>query len=88
MEYLQRKEPYFSEDSSIQNNAKGVTAEGAEHADKAKEVGMKVIESMEGVSDTDYTFKKASRIVTTDIKLRLKANGDSFPVDPPLSSAC
>jgi len=47
LDYLQHRNP-FERDSSLQSIATGVTAECTVNADKAKEVGSKILQSMKG----------------------------------------
>lgn len=53
------------------------------NADKAKEVGSKILQSMTGKNVSDFTFKKDT-VVTMDSKSCAKVDGQSLPVDPQL----
>jgi len=53
------------------------------NADKAKEVGWKILQSMAGKNVSDFTFKKDT-VVTMDNKSCAKIDGQSLPVDPQL----
>ena len=55
--FLQERNP-FDQDSSLRNIATGVTADKSVNADKAKEVGCKILGSMKGKNVVEYTFKK------------------------------
>jgi len=83
LDYLQHRNP-FERDSSLQSIATGVTAESTVNADKAKEVGSKILQSTTGKNVSDFTFKKKDTVVTMDSKSYAKVNGQSLPVDPQL----
>ena len=83
LDYLQHRSP-FDRDSSLQSVATGVTADTNVNADKAKEVGSKILQSMVGKNVGDFTFKKNDTVVTMDSKSCAKIDGQSLPVDPQL----
>ena len=82
LDYLQHRNP-FERDSSLQSIATGVTAESTVNADKAKEVGSKILQSMTGKNVSDFTFKKDT-VVTMDSMSCAKVDDQSLPVDPQL----
>ena len=82
-DYLQHRSP-FEHDSSLQSIATGVTAESTVNADKAKEVGCKILQSMAGKNVSDFTFKKKDAVVTMGSKSYAKIDGQSLPIDPQL----
>jgi len=83
LDYLQHRNP-FEHDSSLQSIGTGVIAESTVNADKAKEVGPKIIQSMARKNVSDFTFKKKDRVVTMDSKSCAEIDGQSLPFDPQL----
>ncbi len=82
--YLQRRDPFSSEDSSLRSIETGVTAGDAVNVEKEKAVGIKILESMEEVNVSDYTFKKASQVVTMDSKVNSQGEKGLHAADPQL----
>ena len=81
--FLQNRNP-FDRDTSLHNIATGVTADSNVNADEARNVGCKILESMEGENVLEYTFKKKDKVVTMNSKVSTKVNGESISVDPQL----
>ncbi|CAC5363750.1 unnamed protein product [Mytilus coruscus] len=57
LSFLQERNP-FADDKSLRNIETGVTAESSVNVDKAKEIGMKIIEYMAGKNILNLYFQK------------------------------
>ena len=81
--YLSQRNP-FSSDPSLHSISSGVVAGEDVNAEKAKEVGEKILTSMIGKSVRDYTFRKKEQVVTLASKTAVKLRDGSIQVDPQL----
>ena len=81
--FLQERNPFVS-DPSLRNIATGVTADVTVNAHKVKEVGNKIIDSMEGINTLEHTFKKKRQVVTMGHKFSASVDGETIQVDPQL----
>ena len=62
----------------------GVTADNKVNADKAKEIGCKIIENMIGQCIDTYSFKRKEQIVPMSSRTSIHIEGDTVQVDPEL----
>jgi len=81
--YLSLRNP-FSADLSLRSIATGVVAGEDVNADKAKEVGEKVLCSMLGKNIHDHSFRKKDQVQTFASKSAVRFSEGSIQVDPPL----
>ena len=61
--YLNERDPFVQNDSLF-NIANGVTAQEIVNVEKAREIGVKIVESMAGKSTDEFAFRKANQAVT------------------------
>ena len=54
----------FVQNDSLFNIAKCLTAQERVNVEKAREIGVKIVESMAGQSTDEFTFRKANQAVT------------------------
>ena len=59
---LQQRNP-FTQDHLLLNIITGVTADQKVNADKAVEMAINLIKSMEGKNVMEYTFRKANQVI-------------------------
>ena len=83
LDFLKVRNP-FDEDSSLKNIHTGEIADASVNADDARNVGIKIIESLRDQKVVDYTFKKAHQAVTLASKSKVKIDGEAIDVDPQL----
>lgn len=69
---------------SLRNISTGVTADPTVNADSAKAVGNTILQSMQGSAVKEFKFKKKDQVVTMDVKVCAKVDGESIQVDPQL----
>ena len=81
--FLQERNP-FVPDPSLRNIATGVTVDVAVNAHKVKEVGNKIIDSMDGMNTLEYIFTKKRQVVTMGHKFSASVDGETIQVDPQL----
>jgi hypothetical protein len=84
VDYLTERNPFSSEDSSLRSIASGVTAESAVNVDRAKEVGDKILASMDGQCVQEYVFKRKEQSITLASRTTVKINDDTVQVDAQL----
>lgn len=82
LRYLKDRSP-FERDASLQNIATGMTSNSS-NPDMAKEVGCKIIKSMEGTDALEYTFKKKDRVIIMNSKPVPVVDGETIDVNPQL----
>ena len=63
IDYLNERDP-FVQNGSLFNIANGMTAQERVNVEKAREIGVKMVESMAGKSTDEFTFRKANQAVT------------------------
>ena len=56
--FLESKNPFNPDNTTLRSIATGVTANNTVNAHKAKNVGQKILNSMEGKKVTEHSFKK------------------------------
>ncbi len=83
LQHLKERNPFIS-DPSLCNIATGVHAHSAANVDTAKSVGMAILQSMDGKSAAEYTFKKKDQAITIATKSSVKIGGDEVQIDPQL----
>ena len=81
--YLSQRNP-FSADPSLRSITTGVVAGEDVNADKAKEVGEKVLCSMLGKNIHDHSFRKKDQVKTLASKSAVRFSEGSIQVDPQL----
>ena len=81
--FLQDGTP-FGQDSSLRNIATGITAGKEVTADRARDVGCKILTNMVGQNVGDHSFKKKDHVVTMSHKQSVKVDGENVNVDPQL----
>ena len=82
--FLTERNP-FSEDSSLRNIATGVVADSDVNVTEAKAMGIKILNSMEGQSAAELSFKKVNQVKTLASKKSSTQNGGKLPtIDPQL----
>ena len=83
LKYLQERNP-FSNDPSLRSIATGVHAHSTVNVDTTVVVGNKILESMNGKTTAEYTFRKKSQVVTLGMKSSVKIDGKDIQIDPQL----
>ena len=83
LQYLISRNP-FSSNCSLHNISNGVTAGTNVNADKAKEVGKGILDSMQGKCVSGHTFKRKDQLVLMDVKNSISVGSESISVDPQL----
>jgi len=81
--YLSQRNP-FRADPSLHSITTGVVAGEDVNADKAKEVGEKVLCSMLGKTIRDHSFQKKDQVQTLASKSAVRFSEGSIQVDPQL----
>ena len=85
LSFLINRNPFASDLSlSLRNISTGVTADPMVNVDLAKAVGCAILQSMKGSSVKEFKFKKKDQVVTMDVKVCAKVDGESIQVDPQL----
>ena len=74
----------FVQNDSLFNIANGVTAQKRVNVEKAREIGVKIVESMAGKSTDEFTFRKANQTVTSGSRSTVKIKGEHVNIDPQL----
>jgi len=65
-----------------------VTADKRVKADSAKELGLKILMSMDGNTIREFLFKRKQQVVTLSPMSAIKVDGDLIPADPQLLLQC
>ena len=81
--YLHNWNP-FTSDPSLRNITSGVTADLSVNVDKANDVGLKILQKMEGANVAQYTFRRNEQAVTLGAKHGIKVDGENVQVAPEL----
>ena len=81
--YLMDRNP-FECGENLNNIANGMHAQATVNADKALEIGSRILNQMDGISPADYTFKRKDQAITMASKNAVKVDGESIEVDPQL----
>ena len=61
-----------------------MTAQERVNAEKAREIGVKIVESMAGKSTDEFTFRKANQAVALGSRSTVKIKGEHVNIDPQL----
>ena len=61
--YLMDRNP-FECGENLNNIANGMHAQATVNADKALEIGSRILNQMDGISTADYTFKRKDQAIT------------------------
>ena len=69
---------------NLNNIANGMHAQATVNADKALEIGSRILNQMDGISPADYTFKRKDQAITMASKNAVKVDGESIKVGPQL----
>ncbi|KAK3104651.1 hypothetical protein FSP39_007130 [Pinctada imbricata] len=83
-EFFKERSPIPKDDTNLRNIVSGVDADETVKADKAKEVGQRIIANLQNKIVTEFTFKRSNQIVTMSTKSNVKVDGDVIDVDPQL----
>ena len=81
--FLQDRTP-FGQDSSLRNIATGITAGKEVTADRARDVGCKILTNMVGQNVGEHSFEKKDHVVMMSHKQSLKVDGENVSVDSQL----
>ena len=81
IDYLNERDP-FVQNGSLFNIANGMTAQERVNVEKAREIGVKMVESMAGKSTDEFTFRKANQAVTLGSRSTVKIKGEHVNTDP------
>lgn len=74
----------FRADPSLRSITTGIVAEDNVNADKAKEVGEKILSSLTGKNVYDHSFRRKDQVVTMASKAAVKFDDGKIQVDPQL----
>ena len=80
---LSSKNP-FIEDPTLRSISSGIIAGPEVNVDKAKDVGIKILTSMNGCPVKDFSFKRKYQAITLQTKSSIKIDGEQICVDPQL----
>jgi len=80
--FLSDLNPFGNDDGSLGSIASGLKADELVNADKAKEVGLKILNDMTGKDATEYVFKRKSQIVTLASTSAFILHDESIIIDP------
>ena len=83
IDYLNERDPFVQNDSLF-NIANGMTVQEIVNVEKAREIGVKIVESMAGKSTDEFTFRKATQAVTLESRSTVKIKGEHVNIDPQL----
>ena len=83
IDYLNERDPFVQNDSLF-NIANGMTAQERVNVEKAREIGVKIVESMVGKSTDEFTFRKANQAVMLGSRSTVKIKGEHVNIDPQL----
>ena len=83
IDYLNERDP-FGQNDSLFNIANGMTAQERVNVEKAREIGVKIVESMAGKSTDEFTFRKANQVVTLGSRSTVKIKDEHVNIDPQL----
>ena len=81
IDYLNERDPFVQNDSLF-NIANGMTAQERVNVEKAREIGVNIVESMAGKSTDEITFRKANQAVTLGSRSTVKIKGEHVNIDP------
>ena len=79
--FIQDKD-IFGNHHNLQNLVNGVVATENVNAEKAEDVGCKILEGMQGKQVMNYTFRKKDQAVTMDFKSKIAIDTDDVTIDP------
>ena len=83
IDYINERDPFVQNDSLF-NIANGMTVQEIVNVEKAREIGVKIVESMAGKSTEEFTFRKANQAVTLESRSTVKIKGERMNIDPQL----
>ena len=83
IDYLNERDPFVQNDSLF-NISNGMTAQERANIEKAREIAVKIVESMAGKSTDEFTFRKANQAVTVGSRSTVKIKGEHVNIDPQL----
>ena len=72
IDYLNERDPFVQNDSLFNIAKYGMTAQERVNVEKAREIGVKIVESMAGKSTDEFTFRKANQAVTLGSRSTVK----------------
>ena len=81
--FLSQRNP-FNPDPSLRSITSGVVAEDNVNADKANELGGKILSSLAGKNVHDHSFRRKDQVVTLGSKTAVRFVEDCIQVDPQL----
>ncbi|XP_021362244.1 uncharacterized protein LOC110456045 [Mizuhopecten yessoensis] len=85
IDFLKERNP-FAEDLSLRNIVTGEVADDTANADKALEIGQKILKKMVDQPVTEFSFKRSEQVITVGTKPNSKSgfDHDHIDVDPQL----
>ena len=83
IDYLNERDPFVQNDSLF-NIANDMTAQESVNVENAREIGVKIVESMARKSTDEFTFRKANQAVTLGSRSTVKIKGEHVNIDPQL----
>ena len=83
IDYLNERDPFVQNDSLF-NIANGMTAQERANVEKAREIGVKIVELIAGISTDEFTFRKANQAVTLGSRSTVKIKGERVNIDTQL----
>ena len=83
IDYLNERGP-FGQNDSLFNIANGMTVQERVKVEKAREIGVKIVECMAGKSTDEFTFRKANPAVMLGSWSTGKIKGEHVNIDPQL----
>ena len=83
LQHLHDRNP-FTDDASLLNLSTGVVAQASANAERAEEIGKRILSSMENKTAVEYTVKKKDRVTPIEANSAVTIDSESVPVDPQL----
>lgn len=74
----------FEDNTTLRNIATGVTADDVVNAERAKEVGDKILKDMEGKNVEQHSFTKKSQVITLSNSKTIRIKDEVMHIDPQL----
>lgn len=81
--FLKERNPFIgSTPNEFRNIADGIVSTSKANADKAEEIGMKIVRSMEEKNVFEYSFERSKQVVRLSSKNEVVIDGEMVVMDP------
>ncbi len=82
LDYFTERKPFGSDRTELHSLSSGIVAEKSVNVDSAKSIGAKIVRSMEGMSVSQFKFKKKEQVVTLASSVYVSVDGEKVEMDP------